>query len=112
MQSGRFNVLFLLFGNTAVPALSIDPCPYLSGNMIVEQDNDLQFKQHLFPSSAWSKVVFALLRHGRSVPWKLLLLYSMALVIIRWIVSLIMQRHYYAAGASQATGMQSCEEEV
>ncbi len=52
MQSGRFNVLFLLFGNTAVPALSIDPCPYLSGNMIVEQDNDLQFKQHLFPSSA------------------------------------------------------------
>jgi len=52
VQSGRFNLLFLLFGNTAVPALSINPCLHLSVNMIVEQDSDLQFKQHFFPSSA------------------------------------------------------------
>ena len=35
MQSGRFHVLFLLFGNTAAPTLSIDPGLYLPSNMMV-----------------------------------------------------------------------------
>ena len=61
----------------ASPALSIDPCLYLCGNMSVGQDNDLQFKQHLFQQSIFCTVAWQNCSTQFAV-------YSAALIIIGW----------------------------